>query len=354
MHAAHSGRSIQGPNSSDVVLCATTVEVEPETLDHAQREYFPPVPISELRYSPIVPLKLCSRLELLGAPPPSRRRGSGWLVSPEESVGHLAVEAVVGGHRGQRGVVGQGDGAVHGRRGAVVGQLQVHAGVLFVATTPSSTSKADWSALLETRGQRALQRGDAASVRGHLSVRGGQGRRRGQKRNCRRQRAAVQLWQLCGDSVVQGLDGRCVVAGRCSVYRQVHLSVGRQSEGQLPCGDVRAVSHLSVVQDLRDIAGNRSFKHVYICSRRLSPLPKAAAKELSASYSARGSIPAASAVEYHSVRPEVSAKRGRLRGFGLSEAGSAASVLERDRLRGFGLGARTRPAPGPHKGYFRK
>ena len=42
------------------------------------------------------------------------------------------------------------------------------------------------------RGQRALQR-RAASVRGHLSVRGGQGRRRGQRRNCRRQRAAVQL-----------------------------------------------------------------------------------------------------------------------------------------------------------------
>ena len=60
---------------------------------------------------------------------------------------------------------------------------------------------------------------------------------------------------------------------------------------------------LSVVQDLRDIAGNRSFKHVYICSRRrLSPVAKASAKELSASYSARGSIPAASAVEYHSVR----------------------------------------------------
>ena len=52
-------------------------------------------------------------------------------------------------------------------------------------------------------------------------------------------------------------------------------------------------------------AGNRSFKHVYICSRRrLSPVAKASAKELSASYSARGSIPAASAVEYHSVRSE--------------------------------------------------
>ena len=69
------------------------------------------------------------------------------------------------------------------------------------------------------------------------------------------------------------------------------------TDGQvaLPCGDVRAVSHLSVVQDLRDIAGDRSFKHVYICfRRRLSPVAKASAKELSASYSARGSIPAAS------------------------------------------------------------
>ena len=36
-------------------------------------------------------------------------------------------------------------------------------------------------------------RGHAASVRGQLPVRGGQGRRRGQGRNCRRQRAAVQL-----------------------------------------------------------------------------------------------------------------------------------------------------------------
>ena len=144
--------------------------------------------------------------------------------------------------------------------------------------------------------ERALQRGDAASVRGHLPVRGGQGRRRGQGRNRRRQRAAVQ-------------HGGRVVAGGCRVHRQVrYLSVRGESQGQLPCGDVRAVSHLSVVQDLRDIAGDRSFKHVYLCSRRrLSPVAKASAKELSASYSARGSIPAASG----------SAKRGRLRGFGL-------------------------------------
>ena len=44
-----------------------------------------------------------------------------------ESTSEEAPEAVVGGHRGQRGVVGRGDGAIHGRRGAVVGQLQVHA-----------------------------------------------------------------------------------------------------------------------------------------------------------------------------------------------------------------------------------
>ena len=128
--------------------------------------------------------------------------------------------------------------------------------------------------------------------------------------------------QLCGDSVVQGLDGRCVVAGGCRVHRQVrYLRVGRQ----LPCGDARTVSYLSVVQDLRDIAGDRSFKHVYICfRRRLSPVAKASAKELSASYSARGSIPAVSAVSPN----------------------SAASVLEP------ALGphqARTRPAPGPHQ-----
>ena len=66
------------------------------------------------------------------------------------------------------------------------------------------------------------------------------------------------------------------------------MCVGRQSQGQLPCGDVRAVSYLSVVQDLRDVAGDWSFKHLYICfRRRLSPVAKASAKELSASYSAR-------------------------------------------------------------------
>ena len=40
---------------------------------------------------------------------------------------HHRLEAVVGCHRGQHGVVGRGYGAVHGSRGAVVRQLQVHA-----------------------------------------------------------------------------------------------------------------------------------------------------------------------------------------------------------------------------------
>ena len=57
------------------------------------------------------------------------------------------------------------------------------------------------------------------------------------------------------------------------------MRVGRQSEGQLPCGDVRAVSHLSVVQDLRDVPGDRSFKHAL---HMFSPTPvtKVSAKSL--------------------------------------------------------------------------
>ena len=107
---------------------------------------------------------------------------------------HHRLEAVVGGRRGQRGVVGRGDGTVHGRRGAVVGQLQVHAvrGALGGHHALQRVEGRLVCLVGEARGQQALQRGDAASVRGHLPVRGGQGRRRGQN-NCRRQRAAVQL-----------------------------------------------------------------------------------------------------------------------------------------------------------------
>ena len=52
------------------------------------------------------------------------------------------------------------------------------------------------------------------------------------------------------------------------------MRVGRQSEGQLPC-----VSYLSVVQDLRDVPGDRSFKHAL---HMFSPTPvtKVSAKSL--------------------------------------------------------------------------
>ena len=129
-----------------------------------------------------------------------RRSGDG----PQESVGHLGVhlqrrdprryvqgalvhrrlEAVVGGHRGQRGVVGRGDGTVHGRCGAVVGQLQVR-GALCGNHALQHVEGRLVCLVGEARGQRALQHGDAASVRGHLPVRGGQGRRRGKRRNTR-------------------------------------------------------------------------------------------------------------------------------------------------------------------------
>ena len=83
---------------------------------------------------------------------------------------HHRLEAVVGGHRGQRGVVGRGDGTVHGRRGAVVGQLQVHAvrGALSGHHALQHVEGRLVCLVGETRGQRALQRCDAASVRGHL------------------------------------------------------------------------------------------------------------------------------------------------------------------------------------------
>ena len=80
---------------------------------------------------------------------------------------HHRLEAVVGGHRGQRGVVGRGDGAVHGLHGAVVavrGALSGHHALQHVEGRLVCL-------VGETRGQRALQRDDAASVRG-------QGRRR--------------------------------------------------------------------------------------------------------------------------------------------------------------------------------
>ena len=83
--------------------------------------------------------------------------------------------AVVGGHRGQCGVVGRGDGAVRGCRGAVVRQFQAHAvgGALRGHHALQHVEGRLVSLVRETRGQQALQRGDAAPVRSQLPVRGG-------------------------------------------------------------------------------------------------------------------------------------------------------------------------------------
>ena len=70
----------------------------------------------------------------------------------------------------------------------------------------------------------------------------------------------------CGDPVVQGLDGGCVVAGGCRVHRQVcYLRVGRQSKGQLPCGDVRTVtSPLSRISGMLPVTGpSNMFTYVF-------------------------------------------------------------------------------------------
>ena len=80
---------------------------------------------------------------------------------------HHRLEAVVGGHRGQRGVVGRGDGTVHGRRGAVVGQPQVHAvrGALSGRHALQHVEGRLVCLVGETRGQRALQRGGCFRAR---------------------------------------------------------------------------------------------------------------------------------------------------------------------------------------------
>ena len=61
--------------------------------------------------------------------------------------------------------------------------------------------------------------------------------------------AAVARGAMAGASAL--LSSCRPATGGCRVHRQVcYLCVGRQSKGQLPGGDVRAVSYLSVVQDL--------------------------------------------------------------------------------------------------------
>ena len=138
--------------------------------------------------------------------------------------------------------------------------------MLLVATTPSSTSKADWSALLERPVVSELCSAAmllpcaatcpsvvaraAAVARGAIAG------------------ASALLSSFEASSAVTRSSRDWMAAALlpgCRVHRQVsYLSIGRQSEGQLSCCDVRAVSHLSVVQDLRDVARDRSFKHVFL------------------------------------------------------------------------------------------
>ena len=109
------------------------------------------------------------------------------------------------------------------------------------------------------------------------------------------------------------------------------MCVGRQSKGQLPCGDVRAVSYLSVVQDLRDIAGDRSFKHVYICfRRRLSPVRgRGGAQDASKKYAH-----AAGALQGH----RINWKGLRGQGLGGGQLGHPAQIHTHHLLRHSALG----------------
>ena len=84
--------------------------------------------------SPEMVASLLASLEASAAAVTAPRRALATLVSTSSGVILAAMSrecwsttVLRGGHRGQRGVVGRGDGTVHGRRGAVVGQLQVHA-----------------------------------------------------------------------------------------------------------------------------------------------------------------------------------------------------------------------------------
>ena len=97
----------------------------------------------------------------------------------------------------------------------LVGQLQVTpSGVLFVATTPSSTSKADWSALLERPVVSAAMLLPCAATCPSVAA-----------------RAAAVARQLPAPArccPALGLDGCRVVAGGCRVHGQLrYLRVRR-------------------------------------------------------------------------------------------------------------------------------
>ena len=64
------------------------------------------------------------------------------------------------------------------------------------------------------------------------------------------------------EASIPSAPGYVALLPAAAVFTARSVTGAYGSQGQLPCGDVRAVSHLSVVQDLRNVAGDRSFKHV--------------------------------------------------------------------------------------------
>ena len=195
-------------------------------------------------------------------------------------------------------------------------------GVLLVATTPSSTSKADWSALLErpvvSKLCSAAMLLPCAATWPSVVARA----------------AAVAGGAIAGASALLSSFEASSAVTRAS---RDWMAAALLPDAAVFTARSVTCAHLSVVQDLRDVARDRSFKHVYICSRRLSPvaIPQSAGS-------------AASVLEWHSTPPH---RRHRLLVrqphqplFGTSfrkYVSQSVGDLESE--------ARTRPAPGPHQ-----
>ena len=118
-----------------------------------------------------------------------------------------------------------------------------------MATTPSSASKADWSALLERPVvselcSAAMLLPCAATCPSVVA-----------------RAAAVARGAIAGASaLLSSFEASSAVTWSSRDW----MAAALLPEGQLSCCDVRAVSHLSVVQDLRDVARDRSFNHVFL------------------------------------------------------------------------------------------
>ena len=151
----------------------------------------------------------------------------------QEVLVHHRLETVVG------RVVGRGDRAVHGRRGAVVGQLHCSAAMLLpcAATCPSVVARA-----------AAVARGAIAGASALLSI----------------FEASSAVTLSSRDWMAAALLPEAAVF----TARSVTCAYGVRARASCP-----AVTCV-------DIAGDRSFKHVYICFRRLSPVVGQGAKRL--------------------------------------------------------------------------